>query len=255
MKVVILAGGYGTRLSELTKALPKPMVEIGGNPILWHIMNIYSAQGFNEFIIALGYKGNIIKNFFINYHYRNVDLTVDTSDGKVEVHSPQSLDWKVTLVETGPETMTGGRIKRLSRYLDETFLLTYGDGVSNVNIGELVNFHRSQGALLSMTVVHPTSRYGKVKLSTDGRVEQFVEKPEFGGDWINGGFMVVEPEFLSLIDGDRTVLEREPFEIAAASGRLAAFKHFGFWHCMDTLRDQVELERLWATGAPEWRIW
>ncbi len=252
MKVVILAGGLGTRLSEKTDEIPKPMVEIGGYPILWHIMNIYSSYGFNDFIIALGYKGYKVKDYFTNYHARHADLSVDLKTGDVEVFPKNTLDWRITLVDTGAETMTGGRIKRLATYLDDTFMLTYGDGVSNVNLKELLDYHKKHGKLLTMTTVHPTSRYGKLEIDVNNQVNSFVEKPEFGGDWINGGFMVVEPEVLQYIKGDDDVFEREPLEKIASNGELMAFKHTEFWHCMDTLRDRNDLEKLWQSGSAPW---
>ena len=252
MKVVILAGGLGTRLSEKTDEIPKPMVEIGGYPILWHIMNIYSSYGFNDFIIALGYKGYKVKDYFTNYHDRHADLSVDLKTGVVEVFPKNTLNWRITLVDTGAESMTGGRIKRLAPYLDDTFMLTYGDGVSNVNLKELLEYHKKHRKLLTMTTVHPTSRYGKLEIDANNQVNSFVEKPEFGGDWINGGFMVVEPEVLQYIKGDDDVFEREPLEKIATNGELMAFKHTEFWHCMDTLRDRNDLEKLWQSGRAPW---
>jgi len=253
MKVVILAGGIGSRLAELTKEIPKPMVEIGGYPILWHIMNIYAAQGYKDFIIALGYKGRIIKDFFLDYYTHHADLTINLKDGSINLLSNNGLDWRVTLVDTGKDTMTGGRIKRLEPYLTETFMLTYGDGVSNVNIADLVDFHHKHRKIVTMTTIHPKSKYGKLEIDENNHVRHFVEKPEFGGDWINGGFMVVEPEFLKNIDGDNSVLEREPLEQAATTDNLMAYKHAGFWQCMDTLRDRNDLEQLWQSGNPPWR--
>ncbi len=255
MKVVILAGGYGTRLSELTRDIPKPMVEIGGYPILWHIMQIYAAHGFNEFVVALGYKGNLIKKFFIDYYANNSDLVVNLKDGSIEVKSVQGLDWKITLVDTGEGTLTGGRVKRLKPYLDETFMLTYGDGVSDVDLTELLKFHKKNQTLVTMTTIHPTSKYGKLEINESNKVEYFVEKPEFGGDWINGGFMVMEPEFLDWIDNDQTILEQQPLLKATETGNLSAFKHTGFWYCMDALRDRNELEELWQSGQAPWKIW
>ena len=254
MKVVILAGGYGTRLSELTRDIPKPMVEIGGYPILWHIMQIYASYGFNDFVVALGYKGDVIKRFFLDYYTNHSDFVVDLKDGSVEVKNNQGLDWKVTLIDTGDGTMTGGRIKRLKSYLDQTFMMTYGDGVSDVNLTKLLDFHKKQQSLVTMTAIHPTSKYGKLNIN-GSRVGSFVEKPEFGGDWINGGFMVMEPEFLDWIDGDQTTLEQEPLSKAAETGNLLAFKHTGFWHCMDTLRDRNELESLWESKSAPWKVW
>jgi len=253
MKVVILAGGVGSRLSELTRDIPKPMVEIGGYPILWHIMNIYATHGYKDFIVALGYKASILKDYFLDYYAHHANLTIDLQDGSVSLLSGYGLDWRVTLDDTGKDTMTGGRIKRLAPYLTDTFMLTYGDGLSNVNISKLVEYHYNHMKMVTMTTIHPTSKYGKLEIGAGGQVRHFVEKPEFGGDWINGGFMVVEPQFLEGIDGDNSVLEREPLEKAAALGNLIAYKHTGFWHCMDTLRDRNELEHLWQAGNPPWR--
>lgn len=255
MKVVIFAGGYGTRLAELTREIPKPMVEIGGFPILWHIMKIYGSYGYNEFVIALGYKGEIIKEYFLNYHSHRADLNIDLNDGSVSVTSRENMDWKITLVDTGPNTMTGGRVKRLKSCLGSTFMLTYGDGIADIDLSKLLETHRRKGKLVTVTAVHPTSRYGKLDINDEQLVDSFVEKPEFDQDWINGGFMVVEPEFLDWIDGDDSVLEREPLEKAAATGNLVAYKHSGFWHCMDTLRDRNDLETLWQTRQPPWKKW
>jgi len=255
MKVVILAGGYGTRLSELTHEIPKPMVEIGGYPIIWHIMNIYATQGFNDFIVALGYKGSKIRDFFLNYYHNNSDLSIDLNDGSMKIHTNNSLNWKVTLVDTGVNTMTGGRLKRLSHFLDDQFMVTYGDGVSDIDLNSLIKEHNNSRNMATLTAVHPTSKYGKLEFGEDGKVENFIEKPEFGGDWINGGFMVMEPDFLKLINDDKTVLEQEPLKNAAKLNSLAAYKHYGFWHCMDTLRDKNDLEALWKNDEARWKIW
>jgi len=256
MKVVILAGGYGTRLAELTQEIPKPLVEIGGRPILWHILNIYAAQGFKDFVIALGYKGHLIKDYFLNYYTRNANLTVDLGTGQTTYHGGGFLDWKVTLIDTGGETMTGGRIRRLSSFLGkETFMATYGDGVSNVDLHSLLTFHRQKGGLATVTAVHPTSRYGKLEMDEGDKVIRFAEKPEFAEDWINGGFFVIEPEFLNFISGDDVILEREPLETATALGKFHAYRHYGYWHSMDTLRDRNHLNQLWNDGNAPWKIW
>jgi glucose-1-phosphate cytidylyltransferase len=256
MKAVILAGGYGTRLAELTKEVPKPLVEVGGRPILWHILKIYAAQGLNEFVIALGYKGHLIKDYFLNYHARNSNVTVDLGTGQTIFHGGDLLDWKITLVDTGGETMTGGRIRRLAPFLgQETFMMTYGDGVADVDLQLLLRYHRLKGGLVTVTAVHPTSRYGKLELDCDGKVQRFSEKPEFVEDWINGGFFVMEPAFLDLISGDDVILERKPLEIATEYDQFHAYRHDGFWHCMDTLRDRQHLNQLWSTGNAPWKIW
>ena len=256
MKVVILAGGYGTRLTELTQEIPKPLVEVGGRPILWHILNIYAGQGFKDFVIALGYKGHLIKDYFLNYHARHANMTVDLGTGQITYHDGEFLDWKVTLVDTGGETMTGGRIRRLSPFLgQETFMATYGDGVSNVNLQALLKFHRQNAGLATVTAVHPTSRYGKLELDAGDMITRFAEKPEFAEDWINGGFFVLEPAFIDLISGDDVILEREPLETATERGQFHAYRHYGFWHCMDTLRDRNHLNQLWNDGKAPWKLW
>lgn len=256
MKVAILAGGYGTRLAELTREIPKPLVEIGGRPILWHILQFYAAQGFKEFVIALGYKGDLIKDYFINYYNRNSNLTVDLGNGQIHYHDSEHLDWKVTMVDTGEETMTGGRLRRLAPFMEgKPFMVTYGDGLSTVDLNALLLYHRQHGKLATVTAVHPTSRYGKLEMDSEGKVMRFVEKPEFAEDWINGGFFVFEPGFLDLIAGDNTVLEREPLETATLNQQLHAYKHTGFWHCMDTLRDRNHLNQLWSEGRAPWKIW
>ena len=256
MKVVILAGGFGTRLSEETSIKPKPMVEIGEKPILWHIMKIYSHYGFNDFIICLGYKGYIIKEYFANYFLHMSDVTIDLRANRIEVHSSRSEPWRVTLVDTGLHTQTGGRIKRIQRYIgNETFMLTYGDGVADINIDRLVEFHRKHGKLATVTAVQPPGRFGALELDSDGNVIEFKEKPKGDGAWINGGFFVLESGVFDYIDGDDTIWEREPLEKLAQDGQLVAYKHKGFWKPMDTLRDKRELEALWESGNPPWKVW
>jgi glucose-1-phosphate cytidylyltransferase len=255
MKVCILAGGLGTRLSEETSVKPKPMVEIGGQPILWHIMKGYAAFGFKEFVIALGYRGDIIKDYFVNYRLRNHSLTVALSSGEVTVHDGESLDWTVHLLDTGLNTQTGGRIKRLAEYIgDEPFMLTYGDGVANLNINDLLAFHHKHGRLATVTAVRPPARFGSMVFSGD-IITQFEEKPQIGEGWINGGFFVLNPAVGNYIEGDLTLWEQEPMERIAAEGQLAAFRHTGFWQCMDTLRDKRLLDTLWQTGEAPWKVW
>ncbi len=256
MKVVILAGGFGTRLSEETHLKPKPMVEIGGKPILWHIMKIYSAYGFNEFIICLGYKGYMIKEFFANYFLYMADVTIDLSNNSIEVHNAKAEPWKVTLVDTGLYTQTGGRIKRIKSYVgNETFMLTYGDGVADVNIKELLEFHKKHGKLATVTAVQPPGRFGGLILNGGEKVLDFREKPKGDGAWINGGFFVLEPGVFDYIKGDDTPWEAEPLQNLARNGELMAYKHKGFWQCMDTLRDKNYLEKLWNSGKAPWKIW
>lgn len=254
MKVVILAGGHGTRLSEETSIKPKPMVEIGGKPLLWHIMKIYSAYDFHDFIICLGYKGYIIKEYFANYFLHMSDVTFDLrSSNRIEIHENYAEPWKVTLVDTGIETMTGGRVKRVQKYIkDETFMLTYGDGVADININELLAFHRSHGKCATITSTQPPGRFGALNLDNDNNVVSFQEKPSGDGSWINGGFFVIEPSFFSYLDDDSTVLERRPLERLAKDKQLVAFTHKGFWQPMDTLRDKKQLEKLWASGKAPW---
>ncbi|MDD4601156.1 MAG: glucose-1-phosphate cytidylyltransferase [Negativicutes bacterium] len=255
MKVVILAGGYGTRLSEETQLKPKPMVEIGQYPMLWHIMKVYSYYGFNEFIICVGYKGYLIKEYFANYFLHHSDVTFDIAENNMLIHNHTCEPWKVTIIDTGLHSMTGGRIRRVRDYIgNEAFCLTYGDGISNVNIPELISFHKEQKATVTLTAVQPPGRFGVLSLS-DNLVSGFVEKPQGDGGWINGGFFVVEPEAFELISEDETVWEREPLENLAQNGRLAAYKHNGFWLPMDTLRDKVRLEELWNSGKAPWRLW
>jgi glucose-1-phosphate cytidylyltransferase len=258
MKVVILAGGLGTRLSEETDLKPKPMVEIGGNPILWHIMKIYSFYGFNEFVICCGYKGYMIKEYFANYFLHQADVTIDLCSNKLEIHQSKAEPWKITMVDTGLNTMTGGRIKRIREYVDnKTFMLTYGDGVSNINIIKLLDFHIKGGKLSTVTAVQPSAgRFGALGLKDDYTVQTFTEKPASDGVWINGGFFVLEPGIFDYItEGDSTIWERTPLENLAKDNQLMAFKHTGFWRPMDTLRDRTELGNMWDTGQAEWKIW
>ncbi len=253
-KVVILAGGRGTRIAEETHVRPKPMVEIGGRPIIWHIMKSYSAHGFNDFVLCCGYLGHKVREYFLSYAYQNADITISPGGGVV-VHQTHYEPWTVTLVDTGDETMTGGRVKRIARYVenDPYFCLTYGDGVSDVNIQELVSFHEGHGALATVTAVTPTARFGALEIKGDS-VQRFIEKPHTEGGLINGGYFVLSPEMLHMIDGDETVLEKAPLERLAREGQLRAFRHTGFWHPMDTLRDKHYLEDLWSRGAP-WKVW
>jgi glucose-1-phosphate cytidylyltransferase len=256
MKVLILAGGYGTRISEETSIRPKPMVEIGGKPILWHIMKIYSAHGFNDFIILSGYKGYYIKEYFANYFLHQSDVTFDLANNQMQVHKNTSEPWKVTILDTGLDTMTGGRIKRAQDYIgNESFMLTYGDGVSNVNIKELVNFHKAHGKALTLTSIQPEGRFGALDIGDNGQVHKFREKPKGDGSWINGGFFVCEPQVLDYIDGDTTIFERQPLENLAKDGQIYTYQHQGFWKCMDTLRDKNQLNEFWDTQAAQWKIW
>jgi glucose-1-phosphate cytidylyltransferase len=255
MKVLLLAGGFGTRLSEETDIRPKPMAEIGGKPIIWHIMKGYSHYGFNEFVVLLGYKGYYIKEYFGNYFLHQSDVTIDLSTNNIEVHNNASEPWKVTLLETGQDTMTGGRIKRAKDFIgNEPFLLTYGDGVSDVDLSELISFHKKHGKLITMTAVQPEGRFGA--LETDGiRVESFLEKPKGDGSWINGGFFVCQPEVLDYIKDDKTVFEQEPLQQLAKDGQLFNYRHAGFWKCMDTLRDKKVLNEMWENGQSKWKTW
>ncbi|MFU8861770.1 MAG: glucose-1-phosphate cytidylyltransferase [Cyclonatronaceae bacterium] len=257
MKVVILAGGYGTRLSEETSVRPKPMVEIGGRPILWHILKLYSHHGLNDFIICCGYKGSVIKQYFADYFLQESDVTFYLKNNEMNVLSNKAEPWKVTLVDTGYATMTGGRIRRIREYLDgETFCMTYGDGISNLNIQELIQFHKEQDAYATLTAVHPPGRFGSFTLGHEQtKIETFTEKPRGDGAWINGGFFVLEPEAIDYIEGDHTVWEREPLESLAAGGKLAAYRHKEFWHPMDTLQDKNHLEELWNSDDCPWKIW
>jgi glucose-1-phosphate cytidylyltransferase len=256
MKAVILAGGLGTRISEETHLKPKPMIEIGGKPILWHIMKIYSAHGVNEFVICCGYKGYVIKEYFANYFLHMSDVTFDMSNNTMEVHTHHAEDWKVTLVDTGDETLTGGRLKRVARYLqsEDAFCFTYGDGVADVNIADQLAFHRQHGKLATITAVQPPGRYGAI-ISDGASVLGFQEKPPGDGAWINGGFFVLSPKVIDLIEGDHTTWENEPLSLLASSGQLAAFEHRGFWQPMDTLREKNQLEQLWASGKAPWMVW
>jgi glucose-1-phosphate cytidylyltransferase len=255
MKAVILAGGLGTRISEETAMRPKPMVEVGGNPILWHIMKIFSAHGIQDFIICLGYKGYMIKEYFANYFLHMSDVTFDMVNNKMEVHQNHVEPWRVTLVDTGTETMTGGRLKRIRPYLDdEDFCFTYGDGVGDVNITELIAFHKDQTRLATLTATQPPGRFGAISLQQN-RITAFQEKPAGDSGWINGGFFVLSPKVIDYIAGDSTVWERDPMERLAKEGQLSAFLHNGFWQPMDTLRDKVRLEELWATGSAPWKVW
>jgi glucose-1-phosphate cytidylyltransferase len=255
VKLVVLAGGFGTRISEESAIRPKPMVEIGGKPILWHIMKLYAAHGVDEFVIAAGYKGYMIKEFFANYFLHTADVTVDLGTNTITTHASTAEPWKVTVVDTGEGTMTGGRLRRVREYLgDETFCLTYGDCVSNVDISREVELHRERGAAATVTAIQPPGRFGVLSLDED-RVTSFLEKPAGDGGWVNGGFFVAEPKVVDSIEGDATVWEREPLETLAHDGSLAAFRHEGFWHPMDTLRDKMVLEELWASGSPPWKVW
>lgn len=256
MKVVILAGGLGTRISEETGTRPKPMVEIGGKPILWHIMKTYSAHGIHEFIVCCGYKGYVVKEFFANYFLHTSDVTIDLAKNAVEVHDSKSEPWKVTLVDTGENTMTGGRLKRVARYLDpsERFCMTYGDGVSDVDITGLIRFAKEQGTLATLTAVQPAGRFGKLEFN-EGRITQFKEKPDGDGAWINGGFFVLHPDVLELCEGDDTIWERAPLEKLSARGQLSAYAHKGFWQPVDTLREKTLLDEMWRSGKAPWKTW
>ena len=257
MKAVILAGGFGTRISEETGVKPKPMVEIGDRPILWHIMKIYSAAGIDDFIICLGYKGYIIKEYFATYPIHMSDITFDLRHNETQVHQNGTEPWRVTLIDTGEKTMTGGRIKRIKDYIDgDTFCLTYGDGVTDLNIKKLVAFHREQKALVTLTAVQPPGRFGVFSLEDDQvLISRFREKPQGDSAWINGGFFVIEPEVIDYINDDSTVWEKEPLGALAREGMLAAYRHYGYWQNMDTLRDKMVLEELWQAGNPPWKIW
>ncbi len=256
MKVVLLAGGFGTRISEESFIKPKPMIEIGERPILWHIMKLYSYYGHNEFIICAGYKQHIIKEWFSNYFLHSSDITFDfTKENRIIVHNQHTEPWKVTVVDTGLNTMTGGRIKRIQEYIEDApFFLTYGDGVSDVNLDKLLNFHKNHGKMVTLTGVRPEGRFGVLDIKNNV-VNLFREKSEMDDGWINGGFMVLEPQCLDYIEGDNTIFEREPLEKLAALGELMCYKHEGFWQCMDTLRDKEKLEKLWASGKAPWRLW
>lgn len=256
MKVAILAGGLGTRLQEETQVKPKPMVEIGGRPILWHIMKFYAAQGFKEFVIALGYKGGIIKDYFLNYRTRDSNLVVETRTGNVKVTGASDVDdWTVHLIDTGANTMTGGRIKRVAEYLkDEPFMLTYGDGVADIDLNKLLECHKKEQLIATVTAVRPPARFGEIRLDAT-KVTAFAEKPQTEGGWINGGFFVLEPSIAKYIEGDETVFERSPLETLAEEGNLSSYKHDGFWQCMDTMRDVELLQKLWGAGSAPWKVW
>ena len=257
MKAVFLAGGYGTRLSEETNVRPKPMVEIGGQPILWHIMKLYSAHGIDDFVICCGYKSHVIKEYFANYVRNEADVTFDLATDTVEVHRSEVEPWRVTLIETGENTMTGGRLRRARRWLDdETFCFAYGDCVSNVDITQLLEFHRGTGALVTLTAIRPPGRFGALSLEhEDDFVHAFREKPEGDGGWVNGGFFVVDPAALDYVDGDETVWEQQPLQRLADDGKLAAYRHPGYWQNMDSLRDKIVLEEQWASERPPWKVW
>ena len=253
MKVVILAGGFGTRLSEYTESIPKPMVTVGGKPILWHIMNTYAKFEYKDFYVALGYKADVIKEYFLNYRTLNSNFTVDLSNGGIVAHQQDTVDWKVTLVDTGLNSMTGGRVKRMQNFIgNETFLLTYGDGLADIDIAALVKFHESHGKMVTISAVHPGARFGELGL--DGNiVTSFKEKPQVTQGWINGGYFVINPEFFNLIQDDSIILEKEPLERVAEMGELMSYQHNGFWQCMDTKRDRDSLEELWQTGNAPWK--
>lgn len=257
MKVVLLAGGFGTRISEESHLKPKPMIEIGGQPILWYIMKEYSSYGFNEFVICAGYKQQVIKEYFANYYLHRSDITFDfTAQNEMVVHNNVAEPWKVSIVDTGLNTMTGGRIKRVRDYIgNDTFMLTYGDGVCDINIKELYDFHKKSGKLATMTAIQPGGRFGTLDIDESNTIERFSEKRKEDGGWINGGYMVIEPQVIDYIDGDQTVFEREPLERLAAEGQLQAYKHDGFWQCMDTLRDKNLLEELLEQNKAPWKIW
>ena len=255
MKAVILAGGMGTRISEETSVRPKPMVEIGGKPILWHIMKIYSTHGVNDFVICLGYKGYLIKEYFANYFLHMSDVTFDMAKNKMEVRQANAEPWRVTLVDTGDTAMTGGRLKRVGSYLqDGDFCFTYGDGLSDIDIGKLLTFHKAQGTLATVTAVQPPGRFGALDMQKH-KITGFKEKPQGDGGWVNGGFFVLSPKVLGYIENDMTPWEREPMESLAREGQLSAFRHEGFWQPMDTLRDKLHLEELWAQGKAPWKVW
>ena len=256
MKVVLLAGGLGTRLSEETDIRPKPMVEIGGKPIIWHIMKHYSHYGFNEFVVCLGYKGYVIKEFFANLFLHLSDVTIDISNNEIQVHNSPVDKWKITLVETGSHTMTGGRIKRVKKYIDnERFMLTYGDGVSDVNINQLISFHEQKGKMCTVTAVQPSGRFGVLQINDNNEVESFHEKRAEDSGWINGGFFVCEPGIFDFIEGDDTMWERNPLEAIAQQKQLASYKHRGFWKPMDSLKDKMDLNELWNTDKAYWKAW
>lgn len=253
MKVVLLAGGFGTRLSEYTELIPKPLVRIGNIPIICHIMQYYSSFGYEDFLLALGYKSDLFKEYFLNFYNLSSDFTVNLSTGNVSIHNQPAVNWNVSLIDTGLNTLTGGRLLRLREYIGkETFLLTYGDGLSNIDIDKVLEFHRSHGKMVTMSAVRPSARFGELIIEED-KVSLFQEKPQLQDGWINGGYFVMEPTFLDLISGDNVMLEREPLEVAASRGELMAYKHDGFWQCMDTKRDHALLESLWETNSAPWK--
>jgi len=257
MKVIILAGGRGSRISEETEVLPKPMVEIGGKPVIWHIMKLYSHYGFNDFIICLGYRGYMIKEYFSHYFMHMSDVTIDLSKNETKIHTTASEPWKITLVDTGLGTMTGSRLKRVQKYAgNQTFLLTYGDGLADINIEKLVQFHKKNKKLATLTAIQNAGRFGVLNIDSGNKVSSFLEKPKDEGGWINGGFFVLEPGIFNFIkNGDTVVWENEPLENLAKQGKLSAYKHIGFWGCMDTLRDKISFERTWQSGAAPWKVW
>jgi len=257
VKIIILAGGLGTRISEESHLKPKPMIEVGGQPLLWHVMKIYSYYGYNDFIICCGYKGHVIKEYFANYYIYHSDVTFDFSkQNEVVIHNTVAEPWRVTIVDTGLNTMTGGRIKRIKDYIgNETFMLTYGDGVSDVNINSLLDFHNSHGRAATVTAVQPGGRFGILDINRDSKIDRFAEKRKEDGGWINGGFMVLEPSVTDYIEGDATTFEREPLERLSREGQLMAYQHHGFWQCMDTLRDKLYLEELIEMGTAPWKVW
>ena len=257
MKAVILAGGLGTRLSEATNLIPKPMVEIGGKPILWHIMKTYSHYGINDFIICCGYKQYVIKEYFANYYRHNSDITVDLTNNSIEVHTSNAEPWRITLIDTGLNTMTGGRVKRIQKYVgDEPFLLTYGDGVADLNIADTIDYHKKTGHLLTVTAYKPSGKFGALDMDDAGNVNSFMEKPAGDGHWINAGYFICQPEVFDFItEGDATIFERKPLEAIAAAGKMGAFKHNGFWKPMDTMRDNIELNEMWDKGQAPWKVW
>ncbi|MHB8261236.1 MAG: glucose-1-phosphate cytidylyltransferase [Bacteroidia bacterium] len=256
MKVVILAGGLGTRISEETDLRPKPMVEIGGMPILWHIMKIYSYYGFNEFIICLGYKGYMVKEYFANFFLHHADVTFDLSKNEMQIHKSNSENWKITLVDTGKDTLTGGRVKRIQSYVNnETFMLTYGDGVSNVNISNLIETHRKNNKYVTVTAIQPSGKFGALNIGMNNEVHSFFEKPKGDGSWINGGFFVCQPQLFNYLTDDSCVLEQSPLENLAKDNQLIAYKHDGFWKPMDTLKDKQDLNEFWNNGKAEWKVW
>lgn len=256
MKAVILAGGFGTRLSEETGVRPKPMVEVGGKPILWHIMNIYSAYGINEFIIAVGYKAEIIKEYFLNFYSINNNITVDLSTGHTTIHDGNQPAWKVHIIDTGINTQTGGRLRKLRKYIEdeESFMFTYGDGVADINLNDLLEFHKSHKKMATVTTVHAPARFGRIGFNGN-QITEFFEKPKLAEGWINGGFFILNPKTLDYIDGDDTIWERDPIERLAHDGQLMGYKHYGFWSCMDTLKEKNMLEELWKSEKAPWKVW